>query len=120
MNLDNLCLRSHESAVPPTSSNAVIFYKQKSLCCCCSVKSCLTCDLMDCSPPVHVALLSMGFPRQEYWSELPFPTPGDLLNPGIEPVSPALAGGFITIEPPGKPTFTLLFSFSCLFVLIEV
>ena len=51
VNLDNLCLRSHESAVPPTSSNAIIFYKQKSLCCCCSVKSCPTCDLMDCSPP---------------------------------------------------------------------
>ena len=33
----------------------------------------------------------MGFPRQKYWSGLPFPTPGDLLNPGIEPVSPALA-----------------------------
>ena len=40
------------------------------------------------------ALLSMGFPRQEYWSELPFPTLGDLLNPEIELTSPALAGGF--------------------------
>ena len=38
----------------------------------------------------HQALLSMGFPRQEYWSEWPFPSPGDLPNPGIEPVSPAL------------------------------
>ena len=40
----------------------------------------------------HRALPSMGFPRQEYWSELPFPPPGDLLNPGIKlsPVSPAL------------------------------
>ena len=45
------------------------------------------------------APLSMGFPRQEYWREMPFPTPGDLPNPGIEPVSlasPALAGGFFT------------------------
>ena len=47
--------------------------------------------------------LSMGFSRQEYWSGLPFPPPGDLPNPGIEPVSPALEGGFFSTEPPGKP-----------------
>ena len=49
--------------------------------------------------------LSMGFPRQEYWSGLPFSPPEDLAHLGIEPtspVSPALAG-FFTIEPPGKP-----------------
>ena len=46
----------------------------------------------------------MGFSRPEYWSGLSFPTPGDLLDPGIEPTSPALAGEFFTIEPPGKPT----------------
>ena len=40
------------------------------------------------------APLSMGFPRQEYWSELPFPSPGDLPNPGIESKSPALAGRY--------------------------
>ena len=47
----------------------------------------------------HQAPLSMGFPRQEYWSGLPCPPPGDLPNPGIEPASlasPALAGGFFT------------------------
>ena len=44
----------------------------------------------------------MGFPRQEYWSRLPFPSPGDLPDPGIEPVSPALAGRFFTTEPPDK------------------
>ena len=47
----------------------------------------------------------MEFSRQEYRSGLPFPTPGDLLDPGIEPtsfVSPALAGGFFTTEPPGN------------------
>ena len=38
----------------------------------------------------HQAPLSMGFPRQEYWSGLPFPSPGDLPNPGTKPVSPAL------------------------------
>ena len=48
------------------------------------------------------APLSVGFSRQEYWSGLPFPPPGDLPNPGIEPMSPALAGGFFTTEPPGK------------------
>ena len=45
---------------------------------------------------------SMGFSRQEYWSELPFPSPGDLPDPEIELVSPALAGGFFTTEPPRK------------------
>ena len=45
----------------------------------------------------------MGFSRQEYWSGLPFLSPGDLPDPGIEPASPALAGGVFTTEPPGKP-----------------
>ena len=47
----------------------------------------------------------MGFPRQEYWTGLPFPTPRDLPEPGIELASPALAVGFLTTEPPGKPCF---------------
>ena len=42
----------------------------------------------------HQAPLSLGFSRQEYWSGFPFPPPGDLPDPGIKPVSPALAGGF--------------------------
>ena len=42
----------------------------------------------------------MGFPRQEYWSGLPFPSPGVLPDPGIEHMSPVLAGGFFTTEPP--------------------
>ena len=50
------------------------------------------------------APLSMGLPRQEYWSGLPFPPPGmDLPDPEIESSSPALAGSFFTTEPPGKP-----------------
>ena len=49
------------------------------------------------------ASLSVGLPRQEYWSGLPFPSPGHLPRPGIKPASPALAGGFFTTEPPGKP-----------------
>ena len=55
-----------------------------------------------CQPP-----LSMGFPMEwKYWSGLPCPSPGDLPNPGIEPVSPespALASGFFTTKPPRKP-----------------
>ena len=54
------------------------------------------------------APLSVGFPRQEYWSGLPFPTPRDLLDPGIEPLSlasPELAGCFFTTSPPGKPKY---------------
>ena len=53
----------------------------------------------------HQALLSMGFPRQEYWSGLPFSSPGDLSDPGIEPACPALTGGCFTTEPPGKPIY---------------
>ena len=62
------------------------------------------CNPMDCSPPgfsVH------GFSRQEYWSGLPLPSPGDLPNPGIKPESPTLTGGFFTTEPPGKSHFPI-------------
>ena len=50
----------------------------------------------------HQAPLSMGFSRQEYWSGLPFPSPGDLPDPGIEPGSPELWTGALLSEPPGK------------------
>ena len=76
--------------------------------CACSVVP-DSCDPMDCS---HKAPLSMGFFRQEYCSELPFPTPGDLPDPGTEPlspVSPALAGRFFTIEPHTKPLLTIIY-----------
>ena len=67
---------------------------------------CLTlCDPMDCSP---LDSSSMGFSRQEYWSGLPFPIPGDLLNPRVEAaslVSLASAGGLFTTAPPGKPLY---------------
>ena len=51
----------------------------------------------------HQAPLSMGFSRQDYWSGLPFPFPGDRPNPGIETRSPALQAEALTSEPPGKP-----------------
>ena len=55
-------------------------------------------------------LLSVGFSRQEYWNGLPFPSPGDLPDRGIKPTSPALAGGFFTTEPPGKPAMSAILS----------
>ena len=53
----------------------------------------------------------MRFPRKEYCSGLPFPSPGDLPHPGIKPTSPALAGRFFTTEPPGKSYNTIFFVF---------
>ena len=51
----------------------------------------------------HQAPPSMGFSRQEYWSGLLFPSPGDLPNPGIKPRSPTLQADSLTSEPPRKP-----------------
>ena len=67
---------------------SVTYFPYASVCCCCLVaESCPTPSSMRCL-------------RQEYWSGLPFPSPGDLLDPGIKCI---LAGGFFTTEPPGKP-----------------
>ena len=57
----------------------------------------------------HQASLSVGFPKQKYWSGFPFHSPGNLPDPGIQlttPLSRALAGGFFTPEPRGKPLLT--------------
>ena len=82
-------------------------------------QSCLTlCDPKDCSP--SRLLCPWGFSRQEYWSELPWPPPGDLPNPGIEraspvtPVSPALVGGFLTASATYGARTSTLVSFSLL------
>ena len=76
----------------------MFFSLASSLC----AQSCLTlCGPMDCSPPVS----SVEFFRQVYWSGLPFPTLGDLPDPGIKPVSlvsPALAGSSLPLALPGK------------------
>ena len=64
------------------------------------------CDPVGCV--ARQAPLSIGFSRQEYWSGLPFPSPGDLPFPGIEPaslVSPVLAGGFFSMVPAGNAAF---------------
>ena len=55
----------------------------------------------------HQALLSLGFPRQQYWRGLPFPPTGDLPDPGIEPGSPALRADSLPSEPPGKLSFNI-------------
>ena len=54
----------------------------------------------------HQAPLSMEFSRQEYWSGLPFPSPGDLPDPGIKSGPPALQADYLPSEPPGKPNKT--------------
>ena len=63
----------------------------------------------------HQAPPSMGFSRQEYWSELPFPSPGDLPDPGIEPKSPALQADALISEPPGKPQICICM---CIYVCV--
>ena len=68
------------------------------------VESLSLCNPMACNV-AHQALPSMGFSRQEYWSGLPFPSPRDLPDPGTEPMSLALAGGFFTTESPGKTNY---------------
>ena len=55
---------------------------------------------------VHQASLSMGFSKQEYWSGLPFPSPGDLPDPGIKPAFPALQSNSLPTEPSGKPSIS--------------
>ena len=74
-------------------------YDSKHCCCCCWVTQLCPAFLQPPWTVAHQAPLSMGFSRQEYWSGLPFPSPGDLPDPGIKPESAALAGGFFTTEP---------------------
>ena len=62
----------------------------------------------------------MGFPMQEYWSGLPFPSPRNLLNPGIEPMSPALAGRFFTTETGGKVPLCMCYVMDYLYSITDV
>ena len=81
--------------------------QSRSTMCCVRVQSLSRAQLF--ATPWIIALqapLSMEFSRQDYWSGLPFPSPGDLPDPGIEPASPvppSLVGRFFTTAPPGKP-----------------
>ena len=83
--------KQNSSDMPPPAGNAVNYN------CCCISRSVDPLRPMDCSPPgssVH------GISQQEYWSGLPFPPPGDLPNPGIEPGSPVLEVDSLPPEPP--------------------
>ena len=74
------------------------------ICHLCMLRHLWLCGPVNCSPP---ASLSVEFSRPGYWRSLPFPTSGDLPNSGLKPeslVCPALAGGFFTTQPPGKPS----------------
>ena len=80
-------------------------------CCCCSsscvrAQSCLAwlfCNPVDCSPPGFPPLL-MGHPRQDYWSGLLCPPPGDIPDPGIKPATPALQADSLLLRQQGGPT----------------
>ena len=80
----------------------------------CEVKS-LSCVQLFVTPwtVAYQAPPSMGFSWQEYWSGLPFPSPGDLPNPGIEPGSSAFQADTLTSEPPGKPLYKCIVAFKC-------
>ena len=83
----------------PHSSSNSLFSTLGCPCCCCLVVS--TSFAIPWTEATKTPL-SVGFPRQEYWSDLPFPAPGYLPNPGTKLASPALASRFTT-EPPGRP-----------------
>ena len=74
-----------------------------------------------CAPwtVAHKTSLFMGFPRQEYWSGLPFPSPGDLSHPEIEPESLALQADSLPTEPPGKPYISIDLNI-CIYVYINI
>ena len=88
-------------ALPTDYSKADMVYRTVAVCC---LSRWVMSDSFTTPWTVaHLAPLSMGFPRQEYWIRLPFPSPGDLPDLGIKPMSSALPGRFFTAEPPGKP-----------------
>ena len=99
-----ICMAESLRYTPETITTLLIGYVYVCVCVCVS-RSVMT-DSVTPWTVAHQAPLSTGFPRQEYWSGLPFPPLGDLPDPGTEltsPVSPALAGRFFTTESPGKP-----------------
>ena len=83
------CIQDRVACIPRASSSSSLV-----------AKSCLT--LATPQTVAYQASLPMGFSRQEYWSGLPCPSPGDLLSAGIKPRSPALLAGSLPSEPPGK------------------
>ena len=96
-----LSTRSRQGQKTPTIQ---LKYKKHFLWDCLCMCYSLSCVQLFVSPwtVAHQSPLFMEFSRQEYWNRLPFPSPGDLLDPGIEPRSSALTGGLFTTEPPEK------------------
>ena len=100
----------HSRLLHSTPDHSILYYS--TLCYshrCLVAKSCPT--LATPWPIAYQASQSMGFSRQEYWSGLPFPSPGDLLNPGTEPRSPALQADSLPTELQGKPNTLVLLIF---------
>ena len=75
--------------------------------CCCCLLSCVQFFVAPWTVTLQ-APLPMGFPRQEYWTELPFLSPGDLPDPGTEPMSPALQVDSLLLSHQGSPSPTLI------------
>ena len=97
----SICLSEKEGLFLAYHNISMLLSPKNCFYCCFVAKSRLTLVI-----PWTVACqtsLSIGFPRQEYWSGLPFPSPGVLLNPGMELTSASSAGGFFPTESPGKP-----------------
>ena len=94
--------------IHPQNFHLINFY-QAPRCCCLVTKSCLSDPFVTPWTVDRQAPLSKEFLRKECWSGLPFPSPEDFPDPGIECRSPALAGGFFTTETPGKPIKHLMF-----------
>ena len=94
--------QKHEAVVPTTQVSACQRLEVGT-----GVLSCFSRVQLFATPwtVAHQAPLSMGFPRQEYWSGLPFPSPEDLPDPGIKLTSPALQADPLPSEPPEKPKF---------------
>ena len=87
-------------------ARSVVCIRQAFFACCLVVQLCPTL----CTPwtAARQAPLSIGFPRQEYWSELPFLSPGDLPDPGVKPESPALAGDSLPLSHQESPIVEIL------------
>ena len=100
--ISNLVLEYFSLQKKPCVLAAVPHFNQSPKPCSLVAKSCPT--LATSRAVAHQAPLSVGFSRQEYWTGLPFSSPADLPDPGIEPGSPALQAGSLPTELPGKPT----------------
>ena len=100
-------------APPGMTSGYLMFSNSKNSFCISSIESeSVSHSVVSDSMGFHeLSLLSMEFSRQEYWNGLPFPSPGDLPEPGINPGSPALQANSLASEPPGKPLIMHYFVF---------